>query len=195
MSFPQLSVLLSKVVHILYKEESWWWKTLANVYGQVHFIWLEMDLVWALNLITLNTYKSSTQIYLSVWIFQPPSPSAGCLFPACAHPEYVHDPVLDSGACLEVHSIASSSLHAGTDLVVCKIHQNCSCSTSSMIKTSQLVFEFFKNFHYAISPSGFDARSAEYSVDRLILAVRSNKTVSYYASTTADSSCIVFTHH
>lgn len=69
-------------------------------------------------------YKSSTQIYLSVWIFQPPSPSAGCLFPACAHPEYVHDPVLDSGACLEVHSIASSSLHAGTDLVVCKIHQN-----------------------------------------------------------------------
>lgn len=64
--------------------------------------------------------KSSTLVYLSVWISQPPSLSAGCLFPTCAHPTHVHDPALDSGASLEVHSIASLSLHAETDLVVCK---------------------------------------------------------------------------
>lgn len=66
------------------------------------------------------TYKTkcSTPAYLSVWIFQPLFPSADCLFPACAHPAHVHDPALDSGASLEVHSIASLSLHAGTDLVV-----------------------------------------------------------------------------
>lgn len=59
--------------------------------------------------------ESSTLAYLSVWIFQPPSLSAGCLFSACAHPAHVHDLALDSGASLEVHSIASLSLHAGTD--------------------------------------------------------------------------------
>ncbi len=63
-----------------------------------------------------STYKRSTQIHLSVWKCQPPSPFADCLIPTCAHPEHVHDAAPDSGASLEVHSIASSSLHAGTDM-------------------------------------------------------------------------------